>query len=230
VKAGQTVDGGSFTYTSLKEFTELLQTVTVTVSDASLLSSLTLNATVGESSASSTATPPLGTTVFTFSPPISVPPGATVSFSLSGVMAGTAAPAGAGLIRASFNGMNSDGGFFGGGTYTSSVLQPMAGLLRDALVRTSSPGSAWLMLAGAFLPMLLMTWIFQGGVRQRIMAAGFGMIIATMTMTGCDPCPNCGNAKLTSTVQVLVGVTVTDVEGNQLSVIGIPVNLSQLSI
>jgi hypothetical protein len=229
VKPGQTVDGGSFTYTSLKEFTELLQTVTVTVSDVSLLSSLTLNATVGEVSASSTVTPPLGTSVFTFSPPISVPPGATVSFSLSAVMAGTATGANAGLIRASFDGMNSGGGFIGGGFASPPVLQTMAGLLRDALVRTSSPGSVWLILASAILPMLLMTWIFQGGLRQRIMAAGFGMLIATMTMTGCDPCPNCGE-KLKSTVQVLARVTVTDVEGNQLSVIGIPVNLSQLSM
>ena len=233
VTAGQTADGGSFTYTSLQSFTEMLQTVTVTVSNPTILSSLTLTATFGDSTASATVTPPLSTTVFTFSPPISVPPNATVNFSLSAVVAGgpTATPTAttAGMIGASFDGINSGGGFFGGGFTGSHAIQTM-GLLRDTLPFSASSGSGWWMLVGAIVPMLLMTFVFQGPVRQRIIAAGFGMFIATLMVTGCDPCPKCTTTKLTSTLQTLGAVAVTDPLGNQLAVTGmIPDILSQLS-
>jgi hypothetical protein len=126
--------------------------------------------------------------------------------------------------------MNSGGGSFGDGLGNATALQTLARLVRDVSARNSLPGGSWLILASSILPVLFMMWIFQGGVRQRIIAAGFGMIVATMAMTGCDPCPSCADAKLKSTVQTLVAVSVTDTEGNQLSVTGIPVNLSQLSI
>lgn len=228
VTAGQTADGGSFTYTSLQSVTELVQNVTITVSDPTIISSMTLSATFGDSSASATVTPPLSTTVFTFSPPISVPPNATVNFSLSAVIAGGSTSTTAGLIQAAFKGINSDGGFFGGGFAGSHALQTM-GLLRDTVALNALSGSGWWMLAGAIVPMLLMTFVFQGGVRQRIIAAGFGMFIATMTMTGCDPCSKCTTTKLTSTLQTLGAVAVTDLVGNQLAVTGIPDTLSQLS-
>ncbi len=233
VTAGQIADAGSFTYTSLQSFTEMLQTVTVTVSNPTILSSLTLTATFGDSTASATVTPPLSTTVFTFSPPISVPPNATVNFSLSAVVAGgpTATPTAttAGMIGASFKGINSGGGFFGGGFTGSHAIQTM-GLLRDTLPFNASSGSGWWMLVGAIVPMLLMTFVFQGPVRQRIIAAGFGMFIATLMVTGCDPCPKCTTTKLISTLQTLDTVAVTDPVGNQLAVTGmIPDTLSQLS-
>jgi len=226
------VSGGSFTYTSSGNTFELLSNVTVTVSNPSLLSSLTLTATFDESNPSVTVTPPTSTTVFTFNPPLSIPPNSTVNFSLSAVIAGkSAAAAKAGLIQTLFKGTNSDGGFYGGGFAHSPAVQTMAGHLRDILPLSPPSGSALLMLLGAIVPMLLMTFVFQGGIRQRIVAAGFGMFIATMsmTMTGCDPCPACTTAKLKSTVQTLVAVTSTDGEGNPFSVTGIPVNLSQLS-
>jgi hypothetical protein len=229
VKAGETVNGGPFTYTSSKEFTEQLQSVTMTVSNPSLLSSLTLNATVGDTNASATVTPPTSTSVFTFNPPISVPPGATVNFSLSAVVAGTATGTTAGLIQASFGGFNSGKGMRGGGSGNSHALHTAMGLLREAFPLNASSGRSLMALLGAILPLLLMTFLFQSGVRQRAIAAGFGIVMFTMTMSGCDPCPSCAD-HLKSTVQVLVAVTITDTEGNQLSVTGLPVNLSQISM
>jgi hypothetical protein len=48
-------------------------------------------------------------------------------------------------------------------------------------------------------------------------------------MTGCDPCPSCKPTLIGSTVEVLRTVSVTDPQGNQLTVTGVPVNLSQIS-
>jgi len=51
-----------------------------------------------------------------------------------------------------------------------------------------------------------------------------------LMVTGCDPCPKCTTTKLTSTLQTLGAVAVTDPLGNQLAVTGmIPDILSQLS-
>jgi hypothetical protein len=229
-KAGQTVDGGGFTYTSSQSSVELLSNVTVTVSDPALLSSLTLTATFDESNPSVTVTPPTGTTVFTFSPPVSVPPNATITFSLSATIAGGgAATRLAPVLQTSFRGRDSDAGVSGGGFASGSAMRTIPGLLGRVFPANASSRDGFLMLLVALLPMLLMTFIFQGTVRQRMIAAGLAMFIATVTITGCDPCPSCVSTKLESTVQTLVAVTLTDGEGNQLSLTGIPVTLSQIS-
>jgi hypothetical protein len=227
-KPGQTVDAGSFTYTAQGDQAELIPCITVTVTDPALLSSMTVNATFDESSATSTVTPPVGTTVFYFNPPISVAPGSSVNFSMTAVIAGGAAATKAGILQTWFKGNTSSGGFFGGGFANSRALLTMTAHLREVFPLSSS-GSILPMLLGAILPILLITYIFQGGIRQRMIAASFGMFIATMTMSGCDPCPSCKERTLKSTVQTLVAVEATDSLGNQLSVTGLPVILSQLS-
>jgi hypothetical protein len=54
------------------------------------------------------------------------------------------------------------------------------------------------------------------------------MAMLGLTATGCDPCPACTTAKLTTTDQRVVGVSVTANE-SPVGVSGIPVLVSQLS-
>jgi hypothetical protein len=219
-KRGQTVNGGSFTLTSTQNTVERLGSVSITVTNPSELSSLTLTASTagGEVTANATVTPVNSTSVFNFVPPFLIPPNATVNFSLSAVISGAAKRAPA-VMSSDAN--DSGGGFIRTGFVTGSTLG----------VASSAQGIR--MLASAILPMLvpmlLVTLVFQSGIRQRMMAMGFGMMLATLTMTGCDPCPKCVEAKKPSTVQTVVAVSVTDPSGNQLSFTGLPQTLSQIT-
>jgi hypothetical protein len=219
-KAGQTVNAGSFTYTNTEaDITEQLSSVTVTVSDPAVLASLTLTASIGESTQSLTATPPSASTVFSFDGPISVPPGGIVNFSLSAVIAGTSPIKRMRSVVVSFN----TGGGISGGPGSGSGISSALTMIRD-----TASAHGFMLLASALLPMLLVSFVFQGGVRQRFVAAGFAMAMLGMTMTGCDPCPACTTAKLTTTDQTVAGVAVTANE-SQVGVSGLPALVSQLS-
>jgi hypothetical protein len=218
---GQTIDAGSFTYTNtLPDTSELLSSVTVTVSKPKVLSSLTLTAVLGQASQSVTVAAPTATTIFQFESPISVPPGETVNFSMTAVISGGTS----GGVKSSIISFNMRGGPSDGSSGSGFGIQAILASMRDA-----GSGRGLLLLATALLPMLLISFVFEGGFRQRIVAASLGIIVSGMTMTGCDPCPACTTAKLTTTDQYLVDITVTDSEGNPLLVAGTPGLVSQLS-
>jgi len=220
-KVGQTVDAGTFTYTNTEEdITEQLSSVTVSVSDPSVLASLTLTATIGDSTQSLTATPPSSSTVFAFDGSIGVPPGGTVNFTLTAVIAAKVAPSS--KTRSMLVSFNTNGGISGGPGSGSGIRTTLMAM------RDTASSHSFMLLASALLPILLLSLVFQGGVRQRFVAAGFAMAMLGMTMTGCDPCPACTTAKLTTTDQKVVGVAVTANE-SPVGVSGIPALVSQLS-
>jgi hypothetical protein len=220
-KAGQTVNAGSFTYTNSEEdTTEELSSVTVSVSDPAVLASLTLTASYGESTQSLTATPPSSSTTFAFDGPINVPPGGSVNFSLSAVIAGTASPTS--KTRSMVVSFNTGGGI-SGGPGSGSAINSAFTMMRD-----TASAHGFMLLASALLPMLLLSLVFQAGARPRFVAAGFAMAMLGMAVTGCDPCPACTTAKLTTTDQRVVAVAVTADE-SQVGVAGIPALVSQLS-
>jgi hypothetical protein len=215
-KPGNTVSGGTFAYTNTEaETTEFLSDVTLNVTNPAVLSSITLCAAFDESNPCVTVAPPTSNSVFTFSPPLQVPPGGTVNFTATAIVAGKVL----GGVKSTVLSFKTGGGSSGGGFGIQATL----GSIRDA---ASTHGSV--LLASALLPMLFVMLVFDGGTRQRFIAAGFGMAMLGMTVTGCDPCPACTTAKLTTTDQYVVGVTVTDGEVT-LNVGGLPVLISQIS-
>ena len=229
-KAGQTLDAGSFTFTNTEpETTEQLSSVTITVSDRTIIASLTLCVTFEESSQWITVSPVMDTNVFTLEEPIIVPAGGPpVNFALTAVIAGNAAPAAKNRSMVlSFNPNRTGGGGGGYGGGGLHIQSPLASLPQAI----SGPGA--MMLAGALLAMLALTVLFPIGLRPRVIAASIGLMMTTVTMsvamTGCDPCPACTTAKLTSSVQVITDAGVTDLEDFPIPVSGVPVVLSQVS-
>ena len=86
---GQTVSGGTFTITNPGTGTANVASVTLSVSRPSIFSSMTLSG--GGQSAS--VSPPVASSTFTFTTPVSIAAGASVTFDLSGVIAGHTAMA-----------------------------------------------------------------------------------------------------------------------------------------
>jgi hypothetical protein len=80
---GTTVAAGTFTVTNELAVTETEASATVSVSHPGLFSSMT----VSGGGQSVTVTPPTANTTFTFTTPVMVPAGGSVSFSLSAVIA-----------------------------------------------------------------------------------------------------------------------------------------------
>ncbi len=76
---GQNVDAGSFSYTNMGTRAEQLVSVVISVSGPSALASLT----VTEGSQTATVSPVAASNTLTFSPPINVAAGATVSFAIT---------------------------------------------------------------------------------------------------------------------------------------------------
>ncbi|MGO9452323.1 MAG: hypothetical protein ACLQDV_14970 [Candidatus Binataceae bacterium] len=105
--AGQTVGLGSFTYTNVSQQAQNLGSVVVLISDPSMLSSLTVTASPGGESA--TVTSIAASTTLTFSAPIAIDAGESVSFSLTGVTAGASAMNAAPLAYASILGGGGSG-------------------------------------------------------------------------------------------------------------------------
>ena len=87
--AGQTVSGGSFIVTNPSAGPVNVSSVTVSVSRPSIFSSMTITA----GSASATVAPPTTSTTFNFTTPVSIAAGGSVTFDLSGVIAGNSAMA-----------------------------------------------------------------------------------------------------------------------------------------
>jgi hypothetical protein len=82
-KAGSTVAGGTFAISNDSSGTEMISSVTIGVTDPKVFSSLTLTATVGGTQSISGPVTPASSTIFTFSPPLSLPAGQSAHFALS---------------------------------------------------------------------------------------------------------------------------------------------------
>jgi hypothetical protein len=89
-KPGATVNLGSFSYEASDSKEQTVSSVSISVSRPAVFSSMTLVATVGGGQVGSvTLTSPIGSTaVFTFLPAVQLPAGSSLSFALSGVIAG----------------------------------------------------------------------------------------------------------------------------------------------
>jgi len=86
---GQSVSAGSFSYTNLTEQVQVIGSLILSVSQPSTLSALTAAVSPGGESATTSTISTI--TVLTFSPPVSVSPGASVSFSFTAMTSGDAA-------------------------------------------------------------------------------------------------------------------------------------------
>jgi hypothetical protein len=85
-KPGSTVAGGTFAISNNSSGTEMISSVTIGVSDPKVFSSLTLTATIGGAQTVSGPVTPASSTIFTFSPPLSLPTGQSAKFALSTVI------------------------------------------------------------------------------------------------------------------------------------------------
>ena len=99
VSAGATASAGNFTITNTTSGTLGLQSVTINLSSPAIFSSLTLTATVGTNTPQVAAAVPSASSVFTFSPLVSIPSGGSATLALQGLTV-TKAPAGAGVTIA----------------------------------------------------------------------------------------------------------------------------------
>ncbi len=84
VKAGATAAAGTFTISNTTSGTLGLQSVTINLSSPSIFSSLTLSATVGNNAPQVAAGLPSASSVFTFSPLVSIPSGRSATWSFKG--------------------------------------------------------------------------------------------------------------------------------------------------
>jgi hypothetical protein len=205
-KPGATVDLGSFSYKASDNKEQTVSSVSVSVSRPNIFSSLTLVASInGDQVGTATLTSPIGATaVFTFSSPIALPAGDTLTFALSGVISGGASASLdlKGEIRlAGITTAASSRGEGGGGSD--------GGLLMIALA----------ILGCAILPMRR---------RQRLRASilALAMLMLAVTLVACSgssggaPSPN-------ASAQEVDSMNVT--EGSQsVTVSGLPADLGKI--
>ena len=204
---GASVGAGSFSYTPSDILAQTLTSVSVTVSKPNVFSSLVLTASLnGTSAGSSTVNAPniLDTTVFTFSPPISIPAGGSqvLTFTLNGVISGGAsAQLGFDHSRIKLAGIVSAG---------SRASGDHAGLL-----------IALSMLGFVIVPM-------RRRQRQRIAIAAFAIVAMAAALAGCGGSSGGPPAVSTSSSQQVVALNIT--EGvNPVPVSGLPVDLGTVT-
>ncbi|GEM_PF-151931 len=94
--AGQHLEAGSFRYKNTSSFTQRIGTVAVTVSNPAVLASLTIAA----SGSSATVSPVNASNALSFPTPVTVAPGATLSFKITAELATSSTAAANGLILA----------------------------------------------------------------------------------------------------------------------------------
>ena len=96
VSAGAKAAAGNFTITNTTSGALALQSVSINLSSPAVFSSLTLTATVGGNTPQVVAAVPSASSMFTFSPPLSIPSGGSAMMALQGITV-TQAPGGAGV-------------------------------------------------------------------------------------------------------------------------------------
>jgi len=208
---GQTLAAGSFTLKNSTSGAETVGSVTVSVSDPALYSSLKLTATVGESSQTVTFSPPSSSTVFKFSPALSVPSGGSASFSLNATISTSPAM----LERRAV-------------VYAAMLVGPDAG--------TSGLGSLEASLALLGLGLM----IVAPATRRRTMILLALLMVLAASQVGCGdgggggtlliPTPTAKPTPKSSSTQVVAAISATGGGGRPVTFTGLPASLGKVSL
>jgi len=204
---GATVGAGSFGYTPSDTNAQTLTSVSVSISNPNVFSSLVLTASLnGAPAGSSTVNAPniVDTTVFTFSPAISIPSGGSqvVTFTLSGVLSGGAS------ARLDFDrGRIKLAGVVAGG---SRGFGEHAGLI-----------FALGMLGLVIAPM-------RKRQRGRVAIAAFAIVAMAAAFAGCGGSSGGPPPVTTTSAQQIVALDVTE-DGNPVPVVGLPADLGTVT-
>jgi len=184
---------------------QVITTVSVTVSHPSIFSSLTLTASLNSVPAGSvTVTAPdiTATTVFTFSPPITIPSdsGATLTFSLAGVISGG----------------------------KSADLETMSKVKLAGIAGSQKPGGGdALMLSLGLLGFAILP--LSGKQRRRAAILSGAILLMATALAGCGGGGGSGGAvAANASTQQVVAVDVSE-GGNQVAVGGLPIDLGKVN-
>ncbi len=204
-KPGSTVSAGSFGYSPADINQQVITTVSVTVSHPGIFSSLTLTASLDSVPAGSvTVSAPdiSSTTVFTFSPPITIPfdSGATLTFSLAGVISGG----------------------------KSAELETVLKVRLAGIVGSQKPGGGGaLMLSLSLLGFVMLPLSDRQRRRAAIMSGAF-LLMAT-ALAGCGGGGgSSGATAASSSSQQVVAMDVSE-GGNPVGVGGFPIDLGKVN-
>ena len=206
-KPGATVGLGSFTYSPSDTNVQVVSSVSVSVSRPKLFSSLTLTALLDNLpvGTATVASPDIdATTVFTFSPSLTIPSDGSLTFELSGVISGgkKAQANPIGQIRLA--------GIFGGEA-------PRGG-------GSPTGGAANLMFTLSLLGLVIIPLTTKQRRRTAILAAAMLMMATGLVACGGS---SGGPPEATSSSQQVVALDVTE-GGNPAGVGGLPVDLGKI--
>ena len=201
-KPGDNVDLGSFSFAASDGQRQVVSSVDVSVSEPKIFVSLTLTATLGgEQVGSSSLTAPIGSTAhFTFSSPIAVPGGQSLTFALSGVISGAQSGKRDLQDQVKIAGIAAGGGL--GGANGPGNLPFSLGLLGFVMV-----------------PMTRRR-------RRRASMLAAVMLVVAIGVAGCSGSSG-GEAAPSASDQKVVAMSVTE-GGNSVSVGGLPINLGEI--
>jgi hypothetical protein len=205
---GTTDDLGDFSYAPSDTAEQIVSSATVSVSKPELFNSLTLTASLdGEQIGSSTIDAPeiTANTVFTFSPPLTIPAGGgeSLTFALTGVIAGKHAAAGLSLPD----------------------QMKLAGVIgsSNALGATGNLMLGLSLLGFAMFPLSIRT-------RRRTSILAAAMLMLAVGLVGCSGGSSGGNAPppSQSSTQKLIALNVTE-NGIPVPTSGLPINLGKIT-
>jgi hypothetical protein len=205
-KAGDQADLGSFGYQPNDTNAQEVQSVSVSVSNPKVFSSLTVTATVdGEQVGSATVSAPdIGpTTVFVFNPPIAAPASpSTLTFAFDGVISGGTATQLDSLRRVRLAGMVNGGRNGGlGGTGRLMLALSLIGLVFAPLTSTRQ--------------------------RRRGSIIAIAVLILATGLVGCGGSSSGGGTTGASSSQQVVALAITE-GGSQVGVAGLPIDLGKI--
>lgn len=205
-KPGTTDDLGDFSYAPSDTAEQILSSARVSVSKPKLFSSLTLTASLnGEQIGTSTIDAPEITTntVFTFSPPLTIPAGGgeSLTFALTGVIAGKQA--------ASLSLPN------------QAKLASLMG--NDGLGATGNLMFGLSLLGFAMFP-------FGAKMRRRTSILAAAILMLALGVAGCSGGSSGGNAPppSQSSTQKLIALDVTE-NGDPVTISGLPIDLGKIT-
>lgn len=204
---GQTVNLGTFTLTNTSDLTETFTTVTINLSQPSVLSLLSLSGTFDESSTSAQTNSPAASNVLTLSTPVQLPGHAVANFTVQGKISGG----------------------------TAAAMTGASGLAMAAVMNPGSSGSGTSGRSGSGFgfQLLLLMILIAGSMKLRPRAgAAVLALVMVVGLIGCDPCAKCTETKRktmkTSTV-TLQAVAGTDNADDTVTVTGVPTPLNTVT-
>jgi sugar lactone lactonase YvrE len=199
---GKTVDSGGFDLTNNSAASESFNSLTISLTDAALFSSLTLTATIGEGSQAATVTPPTATTVFTFNPPLVLAAGQTAHFDLTGTIS------------------------------ASLAMGEQRGVAYAQMVPSFAISWNHLVLALAITLMALSLIPAPVSRRRRVVVALAALVLLGATQAGCDPCGSCSPMveNKSSSTQTVTAASGTNQSDETVKVDGLPATLDTVTV